>query len=73
MPDNEPIAPLASTTNRTEIRSTVVAIDPAILLLEVAVFVLYGIVLYGGHDAPPELVQAMTLVVGAVLGRQLPR
>ena len=56
---------------KVEVQST--AIDVAHVAVVVGVLVLYGISLYHGQSAPQELATALSVLVGSIVGRAMPR
>lgn len=57
---------------QTNIRTTVVAVDIAQLLVSLVVVGIYGVVIIQRGNAPPELNSAMFAIIGALVGRKLP-
>lgn len=57
---------------KTDIRTTVVAVDIAQLLVSLVVIGIYGVVIIQRGNAPPELTSAMFAIIGALVGRKLP-
>ena len=57
---------------KTDIRTTVVAVDLAQLIVSLVVVGIYGVVIIQRGNAPPELNSAMFAIIGALVGRKLP-
>ena len=56
---------------KAEVTST--AIDVAHVVVVIGVLVLYGISLYHGNAAPQELATALSVLVGSIVGRSMPK
>ena len=61
----------ADIPQKAEVTST--AIDVAHVVVVIGVLVLYGISLYHGNAAPQELATALSVLVGSIVGRSMPK
>lgn len=61
----------ADIPQKAEVTST--AIDVAHVVVVLGVLILYGISLYNGHSAPQELATALSVLVGSIVGRSMPK